>query len=49
MDLKDREQKKIQITLDKLEKEVKSKEHDIYEHTKLIAQKQLNLDKLNKE
>jgi len=48
-DLKDREQKKIQITLDKLEKEVRTNEEKIKDNERLIGKKQLQLDQLNKD
>jgi len=47
--LKDREQKKIQITLDKLEKEVRTNEEKIKDNERLIGKKQLQLDQLNKD
>jgi len=37
--LKDREQKKIQITLDKLEKEVRTNEEKIKDNERLIGKK----------
>jgi hypothetical protein len=48
-DLKDREQKKIQVTLDTLEKEVKTNEEKIKDNERLIGKKQLQLDQLNKD
>jgi hypothetical protein len=48
-DLKDREQKKIQITLDTLEKDVKNNEEKIKDNERLIGKKQLQLDQLNKD
>lgn len=47
--MKDREQKKIQITLDKLEKEVRTNEEKIKDNERLIGKKQLQLDQLNKD
>jgi len=44
-----REQKKIQITLDKLEKDVKQKEMQIKTNNTQISKKQLELDQLNKD
>lgn len=47
--MREREQKKIQIQLDKLEKDVKLREQDIKQNNIIIAKKQLDLDQLNKD
>lgn len=47
--MREREQKKIQITLDKLEKNVKLNEEKIKTNDRNVSKKQLNLDALNKE
>lgn len=49
LDLKLRDKKKIQIELDKLEKDVKYREQDIKQNNIIIDKKQLDLDQLNKD